>query len=421
MAGTTNLEGASRTSGARRAGGFVLFGCFVCQMGLGLAYVFPVVLKDIVSEFGWSRTAFAGSSAPLLLAMGLASPVIGALTDRFGARWVLSAATLLLGGCLWLLSAMQSLLHFYLVVALIGLALTGLGDIPVGAVAARWFARNRGLALAIVYIGSNIGGALAANAVAMIKQAASWQASFQILGSVAVGVLLPFAIFVVRNPPSGAAAEETAPPDEAEEESLTPQQALRTRTFWVLAVLLFVFYFYYLGVNNHLVAFLSDRGYSDAEAARRFSAAILLGVAGKLVIGLLADRIPLRRALLLNFALLTLGSFLLLALGLPGFLPAFLILHGFTVAAENVLLPLIVAHCFGVRYMASIYGRLMIALPAGGILGPIFAGYTFDRLGSYEIAFTTFAVLNLLALGLLALVRRETSQTPLRASSARKA
>ncbi len=396
MAETTNLEGTLRSSGALRAGGFVLFGCFVCQMGLGLAYVFPVVLKDIVSEFGWSRTAFAGSSAPLLLAMGLASPVIGALTDRFGARWVLSAATLLLGGCLWLLSAMQSLLHFYLVVALIGLALTGLGDIPVGAVAARWFARNRGLALAIVYIGSNIGGALAANAVAMIKQAASWQASFQILGSVAVLVLLPFAIFVVRNPPSGAAAEETAPPDEADEESLTPQQALRTRTFWVLAVLLFVFYFYYLGVNNHLVAFLSDRGYSDAEAARRFSAAILLGVAGKLVIGLLA-------------------------LGLPGFLPAFLILHGFTVAAENVLLPLIIVHCFGVRYMASIYGRLMIALPAGGILGPIFAGYTFDRLGSYEIAFTTFAVLNLLALGLLALVRRETSQTPLRASSARKA
>ncbi len=421
MAGTTNLEGASRTSGALWAGVFVVFGCFVCQMGLGLAYVFPVVLKDIVSEFGWSRTAFAGSSAPMLLAMGLASPMIGALTDRFGARWVLSGATLLVGACLWLLSGMQNLVHFYLVVALIGLALTGLGDIPVGAVAARWFAKNRGLALAIVYIGSNIGGALAANAVAMIKQAASWQVSFQILGSVAVFVLLPFALFVVRNPPSGAATVETPKPEERDEASLSPQEALRTRSFWVLAGLLFVFYFYYLGVNNHLVAFLSDRGYSDAEAARRFSAAILLGVAGKLVIGLLADRIPLRRALLLNFALLTAGSFLLLAIGRPGFLPAFLILHGFTVAAENVLLPLIVAHCFGVRYMASIYGRLMIALPAGGILGPIFAGYAFDRLGGYELAFTTFAVLNLLALGLLALVRRETPQTPLRASSDRKA
>ena len=89
MTEPTEPEGASRVAGATRAGLFVLFGCLVCQMGLGLAYLFPVVLKDIVSEFGWSRTAFAGSSAPLLLAMGFASPMIGALTDRFGARWVL--------------------------------------------------------------------------------------------------------------------------------------------------------------------------------------------------------------------------------------------------------------------------------------------------------------------------------------------
>ena len=397
-----------RPRGAR-AGFFVLFGCLVCQMGLGLAYLFPVVLKDIVSEFGWSRTAFAGSSAPLLLAMGLASPAIGALTDRFGARWVLSGAILLLGGCLWLLSGMQSLLHFYLVVAMIGLALAGLGDIPVGAVASRWYSKNRGLALAIVYIGSNIGGVLAANAVVMIKAAHSWQTSFQVVGSVAVLLLLPFALFVVRNPPAGAATLETAEPEVADAaQSLSPQEAVRTRTFWILAVLLFVFYFYYLGVNQHLVAFLSDRGYSDAEAARRFSAAILLGVVGKLAIGLLADRIHMKRALVLNFALLTAGSFLLLAIGLPGFLPAFLVLYGFTVAAENVLLPLIIAHCFGVRYMASIYGRLMLALPAGGILGPVFAGYAFDRLGSYELAFATFAVLNVLALGLLVFLRRET-------------
>ena len=393
---------------ATRTGVFVLVGCLVCQMGLGLAYLFPVVLKDIVAEFGWSRAAFSGSNAPLLLVMGLASPMIGALTDRFGARWVLSGATLLVGACLWLLSGMQSLVHFYLVTALIGLALTGLGDIPVGAVASRWFTNNRGLALAIVYIGSNIGGALAVTAGAEIKAAHSWQTSFQVVGSVAVVLLLPFALFVVRDPPSNGALRESSEPETSEGPSLTPQEALRTRSFWILAVLLFSFYFYYLGVNTHLVAFLSDRGYSDAEAARRFSAAILLGIGGKLVIGLLADRIPKRRALILNFGLMTVGSFLLLAIGLPGLLPVFLVLHGFTVATENVLLPLIVVHCFGVRYMASIYGSLMLALPVGGILGPVFAGFVFDRLGSYGVAFTSFAVLNLLVLGLLVFIRRET-------------
>ena len=86
-----------------------------------------------------------------------------------------------------------------------------------------------------------------------------------------------------------------------------------------------------------------------------------------------------------------------------------LAVHGFTVAAENVLLPLIVADCFGVRNMARIYGTLMLALLPGGFLGPVFAGFVFDATGGYAPAFASFAVLNAAGLGLLALVRRETS------------
>ena len=54
--------------------------------------------------------------------------------------------------------AMQSLPHFYASSLLFGCALTGLGDIPVGALAARWFAKGRGLVLGFIYVGSNIGG-----------------------------------------------------------------------------------------------------------------------------------------------------------------------------------------------------------------------------------------------------------------------
>ena len=83
-------------------------------------------------------------------------------------------------------------------------------------------------------------------------------------------------------------------------------------------------------------------------------------------------------------------------------------MHGFAVAAENVLLPLIVVEAFGVAHMAQIYGALMFALLPGGALGPIFAARMYDTLGSYELAFTTFAVLNAVSLGLLCFVRAET-------------
>ena len=393
---------------------WVLLGCLVCQMGLGFSYVFTTFLKPIVAELGWTRTAFSAAGGPLLLSMALASPLIGSLTDRFGPRRVLALSTLLLAAALASFGAMQSLPHFYATSLLFGLALTGLGDIPVGALAARWFDRSRGLVLGIVYVGSNIGGSLVPIAATAVAARASWRAALLVLAAAAIALILPFALFAVREPRADERSGDSVggrgepAPAAPEAPSLDLAAALRTRTFWILAAALFVFYFYYLGVINHLIAFLSDRGFSDPAAARRFGGAVAVGIVGKLAIGALADRIPTRAALLANFALVTLASVLLLFVGEPGVLLAFLLVHGFAVAAENVLLPLIVAESFGVAHMAQIYGALMFALLPGGALGPIFAARIYDTLGSYQVAFTTFAVLNAVSLALLCLVRRET-------------
>ena len=57
--------------------------------------------------------------------------------------------------------------------------------------------------------------------------------------------------------------------------------------------------------------------------------------------------------------------------------------------------------------MAEIYGLLMLGLLPGGALGPLFAGAVYDRFGSYDVAFQTFAALNLLSFLALFLVRDE--------------
>ena len=98
---------------------------------------------------------------------------------------------------------------------------------------------------------------------------------------------------------------------------------------------------------------------------------------------------------------------LLLLLPQPGLVWVFVVSYGFSAAARDVVTPLIVAHCFGVRRLAEIYGWLMLTLLPGGTLGPIFAGYVHDRTGSYDLAFQVFAGLNVLSLLLLMLVRDE--------------
>jgi MFS family permease len=384
--------------GRVRSRASVVAACLVCQMGLGLGgYVFAVFLKPIVAELGWSRTAFAGSGGPFLLAMALASPIAGAATERFGARVVFSTAITVVAGALVGLSYMTALWHFYVLGLVLGAATTGLGDIPVGAVVARFVRDGRGLALGLVYVGSNIGGTIVPIAASTIAEAWSWRTALRVLAVAGWLVIFPVARWGV--PASDAEATDAG---DDPTDGMTLGDAMRTTAFWALAVVLFAFYFYYLGVNNHLVAFLSDAGFTQAEAARRFGWAVAVGIAGKLVVGRLADALSVRAVALGTFALVATASGLLLAVGrVPALLPVFLTVHGFAVAAENVVLPLAVVARFGPAHLGRIYGALMMVLLPGGVLGPLFAAWMFDTGRGYWNAFAVFAAGNALAVALV--------------------
>ena len=86
----------------------------------------------------------------------------------------------------------------------------------------------------------------------------------------------------------------------------------------------------------------------------------------------------------------------------------FVVFYGFSTAARDIVYPLIINRCFGERYMAEIYGALMLALPSGA-LGALLAAQVHDRQGSYELAFLLFAGLNVLTLAGLLFVRDERS------------
>jgi MFS family permease len=395
----------------RGPAGPVLLGCLVAQMGLGCVYFFGVTLRYIVKDFDWSVTAFAASTFPLLAGYAIGSPVVGTLTDRLGGRRVMAGASVLLAATFVGIARMETLAEFYALSLAMGIALVGVGDIPVAAVTARWVARGRGLALGFVYTGSNLGGTAVPLVAAAIATRSSWRDALVVIAGLVVATILPVVLWTVREPPAGFTPETDPGEDEAVDptggEGLDLAAAVRTRSFWILFASLVLFYFYYLGVNHHLANHLAEIGYSDGKAAASFAGAAFVGVAGKLAIGGLADRIAHKRALLLNFGVMAGASLLLLGVGNPALLPVFLVAHGFTVAAENVLLPLIVADCFGVRHLAQIYGVLMIALFPGGTLGPVFAGRVFDRLGSYQSAFAVFVVLNLLTVAMLLAVRDE--------------
>ena len=125
------------------------------------------------------------------------------------------------------------------------------------------------------------------------------------------------------------------------------------------------------------------------EATGYYQQALFLGGISKVAMGLVADRIPYRQALLVDYGLLAGSSFLLVLQPDMPWLPLFVFGYGVSTAARDVVYPLVLGHCFGIRYLGEIYGVMMIALFPGGALGPIFAAtdwpYSAPAIGSITI------------------------------------
>jgi predicted MFS family arabinose efflux permease len=392
----------------------VVLGCLICQMGLGFGYVFGPLAKEIITELGWTRAEYSFTRLLQLAAMAGASPLVGLWTVRHGARRVLVLATVLLSVLFLLLARMHTLYAYWALMIGIGVALTGLGDVTVGQTVSQWVERRRGLALGLVFVGSNLGGVLLVPAAVALAEATDWRTAMHGLAAVGIGVLLPAALLLVRNrhgpvervDPAGGSDPRRSGPAGGRADDLGLGEAIRTRSFWILLLSLFSFFFYFLAMLEHLVLYLTDEGMSRPAATAFYTTAVGLGIWSKLGLGLLADRIRARGALTLVYGGITVSSLLLLADPGPAGLWVFVATFGFSYAARDVVHPLIVTWCFGLRNMASIYGTMMLMLVVGGV-GPYFAAAVHDATGRYTLAFEVFAILNVVTLGSLLGLRDE--------------
>jgi len=372
----------------------------------GVTPLAPAMLE----ELGWSRAWLSAAQTPQGFLIAFASPLVGFGVARFGGRSVLCLGAVLLGAGYALMAGIEAWWHLAVAWSLVGLGVAGLGDITVGAVVAQWVRRSRGLALGIVYAGSNLGGWLATRGMVAVAGEWSWRIGIAAAAIASVGVLLPVAWWVAgRRRASLAEVAGGEGEREAEEApSLDVSQALRTRSFWILAFALLGFWLYLYSVLGHFGLALADSGMEDARYGAYWSNAVLMGLVSKLTFGVLANRLAAKTALLLDYGLLAASSLLLIALpgGEPLVVWSFLLVFGFSYAARDLVTPLILIHCFGARNLAQLYGLLMLTILPGN-LGGILTGWSHDQTGSYLPAFVGLAAWNVLSFAALCALRDE--------------
>ena len=377
-----------------------------------------VFVKPMVEDFGWNRSVIAGAVAIGTLGGGIVALGVGPIIDRFGARWVLFAAFLIMGGLFVGWSGVTTLWQFYAVVILSRLLLQGIINLTNQTVLAKWFVRLRGRALAYGNLGQRFGQGAVPILTQTIITAAGWRWAAASLGFLVWGLtLIPVLLWMRRQPEDMGLRPDGDPPDRVGEPGprtasspsrrtevhFTLTEALRTRTFYILLAALCLTSFVNTGVNFNFIPYMSDQGLSEAEAVTVLTIWSLIGIPASLLAGLVVERISVQ-AVLVSFQLgMIAGTLVLISLDTMWIGALFAVVHGTAFAGSLLAQQVILADYYGSRHLGALRGAFLPWQMAANSVGPLAATLVFDTQGSYVAILWLYVVLqSLVFLGLLA-------------------
>jgi MFS family permease len=356
-------------------------GIVVTCVGFGAMASLSVFLQPMAQAMGWSRTGIATAALLNFLCMGAGAFAWGALSDRFGTRAVVLTGGLLLGLGMVTASRATTLGEFQLLFGVIVGVASGSFYAPMTATTARWFTRHRSLAVALVSAGLSVGSTIMAPLAGWLISTYDWRTAMLVLGDLVWLVIVPTAL-LVRNPPvappvAGAAAAAAAGPN------LTVGQALRTPQFAAIALTYFACCATHAGPIFHMVTHVIDQGIPSMVAATVLSVAGLASLSGKIVCGLVADRVGAKRVLVAGLALQAVAvSLYLVTRELAGFYGVALV-FGFAYGGVMPLYAILVREHFGERTMGATFGAVALTSTLAMALGPVAGGWLYDAFGSY--------------------------------------
>ena len=351
-----------------------------CIVGLAL-WGLPFYYDFMVQQFGWTRAQVTSGNALSKLVVG---PVFGFIAgwiiDRFGPRRVMLAGILMAGGALIGLGWVSTLGMFYLFYFFNALGYVCGGPLPNQVLLSRWFDKSRGKAMGFAYLGIGIGGATVPWISHALVEHFGWQAALRLLGVLIVAVSFPLA-FLAKEPPPQITA------DHAIAESAEVKTAFKSLAFYLLTLGSMCSIAAVSGAQQNLKLFLSlDRHFSQSEAARVLSLVLSCSIAGRLVMGWLADRFSKKHVMLLTYLLVAAGIPFLFLGRTPLSLYASAAVFGVGLGGDYMIIPLMTAEIFGMRVLGRLLG---VILTAGGVaeaVSPWLSGRLRDATGDYSIS-----------------------------------
>jgi len=387
---------------------------FVVTYGVSVPLAaYGVFLPVIAEHFGWTRGAVSAALSLNLLVGGIAGFAVGTLADRHGPRVLLAATTALAGTGFALVAAVSTLWQLYLLVGLVAGVGTSSFYVLGTATVTHWFEDRRGLALALVLIGFNLGYITGGPAAAWLITRLGWRVAYCMLGS-GCGLVTTIAALGVRLPRQAERAALRRPRPAVASgaarggaHGITLLESLTDPRQWALNVSWLLIGGIAIMISVHAVPFARDQGVSLTGASLALTAYGIGSAIGRLLGGTLSDRVGARRTIAAAFVLQIAALVGLLWVPSRAGLLLSLMAFGAGFAASDTVVAQVVPQVFGMRALGAIMGILTLGWRCGAAIGPALAGFLYDLTGSYRIPFglAPLGVLLSWALFLLATAR----------------
>jgi MFS family permease len=389
-----------RLSDAMPARWIVVFaGTIAVAAAYGEVGTIGVLLAPFQAEFAQSKASVSLAFTLLSIGAAIGGLLAGRLADRLPARWIIMVGAFAMGlGSLAIgfqvdFMAMQVL---YLMTGFFGFACL---YSPVLTVVSLWFRQGAGLALGIVTAGAALGQAIVPTLFQGLVVDYGWRNACMILGCVYIVALMPLMALLEKPQASSGAAAAT---------SLPARWPIRPAISLSLVGAAALFCCVLMGVPSvHLISFARESGLSMTTGASLLTAVMVAGCVGRVLTGLLVDRVGSLRSYAIVSAIQTVGVFGFPQVHALWALYVVAIVYGFGFGGALTGMVCCVRDALPSKQIGS--GMALVAMFAwlGMGLGGYQGGLCFDLTGNYALSFTSAAiagVANLASLGLLGLL-----------------
>ena len=344
------------------------------NLGLGVLYTWSMFKGAIEKDFGWKGSQLNDPYALCCLVFAFVKILGGRCQDKFGPRLTATIGGLLVAAGFVVISTTSNYVVWVLGFGVLAGAGIGFAYSSATPPALKWFPPSKtGLIAGLVVAGFGLAPVYLAPASDLLLRNFGLLKSMMIFGIAFAAIVCGLAQFL-RNPPSGYSATSAAvtpgmPQTTAME--LSPREILRTPSFWLLWVL------YFIGAGAGLMVISSISGMAKktmGESAFIAVAVMAVGnAAGRIVAGLLSDRIGRRWTLMLVLLIQAALMFLAIPVTASVHGERFIIVLlatfiGFNYGANLSLFPSLTKDFWGLKNFGMNYGCLFTAWGVGGFV-----------------------------------------------------